>query len=49
MLLVCIVHSDLKYGRPLIAEQSDCFSDLVQFVDAATAVLVPKQKLFVVA
>lgn len=49
MLLVSVVHSDLKDRRPLVAKERDCFSDLVELVDAAAAVLVPKQELFVVA
>lgn len=44
-----IVHSDLKYRRPLVAQQSDCFAFLVQLVDAPAAVLVPKQKLSMMA
>lgn len=49
MLLVSVVHSDLKDGRPLVAKEGDCFSGLVELVDAAAAVLVPEQELFVVA
>lgn len=47
MLLVCIIHSDLKNRWPLIAEQGDCLCDLVQFIDAASTILIPKQELFV--
>ena len=47
LLLVGIVHSDLEDGGPLIAEQGDHLSGLVQFVDAAAAILVPKEELFV--
>lgn len=44
---MCIIHPDLKDGGPLVAEQGDRFGDLVQFVDAAAAVLVPEEELFV--
>ena len=47
MLLVCIIHSYLKDRGPLVAEEGDGLSDLVQFVDAAATVLIPKKKLFV--
>lgn len=49
LLLVSVVHSDLKDRWPLVAKKCDCFSVLVELVDAAAAVLVPKQELFVVA
>lgn len=48
MLLVCVIHSDLKDGRPLVTQQGDRLSDLVQFIDAAAAVLIPEKELFVV-
>ena len=47
MLLVSVVHSDLEDGGPLVAEQGDRLGVLVQLVDAAPAVLVPEQELFV--
>lgn len=48
MLLVGVIHPDLEDGRALVAEQRDHLGDLVQFVDAAAAVLVPEEELFVV-
>lgn len=48
MLLVGVVHPDLEDGRALVAEQRDRLGDLVQFVDAAAAVLVPEEELLVV-
>lgn len=47
LLLVCIIHPDLKDGWPFIAQQGDDLSGLVQFVNAAAAVLIPKEKFFV--
>lgn len=49
MLLVSVVHPDLEDRRPLVAKERDRLGDLVQLVDAAAAVLVPEQELFVVA
>lgn len=49
LLLVCIIHSDLKDRRPLVAEERDRLGDLVQFVDAAAPVFIPKEKLLVMA
>lgn len=49
MLLVSVVHSDLEDRRSLVAKKCDCFRELVELVNAATAVLVPKQELLVVA
>lgn len=48
MLLVGVIHSDLKDGWPLVAEQGDRLGGLVQLVDAPPAVLVPEQEVFVV-
>lgn len=48
LLLVSVIHSDLKDRRPLVAKQGDYLGNLVQLVDAATAVLIPEQELFVV-
>lgn len=49
LLLVCIIHSDLKDWRPLVAEERDRLGDLVQFVDAAAPVLIPEEELLVMA
>lgn len=49
LLLVSVIHPDLEDGRPLVAEQRDRLGGLVQLVDAAAAVLVPEEELFVVA
>ena len=48
LLLLGVIHADLEDGRPFVAEQGDGPGDLVQFVDAAAAVLVPEQEVFVV-
>lgn len=44
-----VVHPDLEDGWALVAEQRDRLGDLVQFVDAAAPVLIPKEELLVVA
>lgn len=49
MLLLCVVHADLKDGRPLAAQQGDGAARGVQLVDAAAAVLVPEQEVLEVA
>lgn len=49
LLLLSVVHSDLKDGRSLISQQGGNPSDGVQLVNAATTVLVPEQEVFVVA
>lgn len=48
MLLVGVIHPDLEDGRALIPKQRDRLGDLVQFVDAATTVLIPEEELLVV-
>lgn len=48
MLLVCIIHPDLKDRWPLVAQQRDRLCGLVQFIDASSTVLIPKEELFVV-
>ena len=49
MLLLGVIHADLKDGRPLVAEQRDRVGGGVQLKDAATAVLIPEQEVLVVA
>lgn len=49
LLLLRVVHADFKDGRPLVPQQSDRASGGVQLVNAATPILVPEQKLLIVA
>lgn len=49
LLLLCVVHPDLKDGRALVPEQAHHLGGLVQPVDAATAVLSPEEEAAVVA
>lgn len=49
LLLLSVVHSDFKDRRALVAQQRGCTSGGVQLEDAAAAVLVPEQEVFVVA
>lgn len=48
LLLVSIIHADLKEGWSFITEQRDSAGGGVQFEDAAATVLVPKQEVLVV-
>lgn len=43
-----VIHPNLKDGWPLIPQLRDCLGDLVQFVDATSAILIPKEELFIV-
>lgn len=49
LLLLSVVHADFKNGRPLVAQQSGNAGGGVQLVNAATAILVPEQEVFIVA
>lgn len=49
LLLLGVVHADFEDGRPLVAQQSDSAGGRVQLVNAAAAILIPKQEVFVVA
>lgn len=49
LLLLSVIHSDFKYGRPLTAQQCGSAGGGVQLVNAATAVLVPEQEVLIVA
>lgn len=49
LLLLRVVHADLKDGRPLVPQQTDRAGGGVQLVNAATPILVPEQKVLVVA
>ena len=49
LLLLSVVHADLKDGWSLVAQQSDSASGGVQLVNAATTVLIPEQEVFIVA
>lgn len=49
LLLLSVVHADLEDGRPLVAQQGGRAGGGVQLVDAAAAVFVPEQEMFVVA
>lgn len=49
LLLLSIIHPDFKDGRALVAQQGDRAGGGVQLVNAAAAVLVPEQEVFIVA
>lgn len=49
LLLLSVIHADFKDGWPLASQQRDGSSAGVQLVNAATAILVPEQEVFVMA
>lgn len=49
LLLLSVVHSYFKDGWSLVAQQSGDAGGGVQLVNAATAVLVPEQEVFIMA
>lgn len=49
LLLLSIVHPDLKDGRALVTKQCGGASGCVQFVNAAASVLVPEQEVAIMA
>lgn len=49
LLLLSVIHADFKDGWPLASQQRDGASGGVQLVNAATAILVPEQEVFIMA
>lgn len=49
LLLLSVIHADFKDGRPLASQQRDGARGGVQLVNAATAILIPEQEMFIMA
>lgn len=49
LLLLSVIHADFKDGRPLASQQRDGARGGVQLVNAATAILIPEQEVFIMA
>ena len=49
LLLLSVVHADFKDGGPLASQQRDGASGGIQLVNAAAAILVPEQEVFIMA
>lgn len=49
LLLLSIIHADLKDWRALIAQECNGLSGLVQTIDAATSILCPEEEVTIVA